>query len=51
MKTKWFVLFPSAIYAIELFGCKNEKEARQSARDFAKMQRLPKGTEIWGNYN
>jgi len=46
---KWFCRFVGDFYAIEFFGCVNEKDARAEARKWLGVNRLPNGTEFWCN--
>lgn len=46
---KWFVYFQGDVYALQLFDCKNLREAKIAAREFLGVSRLPKGTEFWCN--
>ena len=43
---KYFFLFPGDVYALEFYG-HNEREAREAARNWLGVNRLPNGTEVW----
>lgn len=51
MKSRaWYVHFPGDVYALGPLRFKEpvtEREARQDARDWAKVKRLPRGTALW----
>lgn len=45
---RYFVHCPGIgqVYAWNFYG-NNEREARKAAREWMKVDRLPKGTEVW----
>lgn len=43
---KFWFLFPCNVYASNFYG-RNEQEARESARQWLKVARLPNGTQVW----
>lgn len=45
----WYAYFPGDVYATQLFDCNNQTEARQVAREFLGVNRLPNGTAIWSS--
>lgn len=45
----WYAFFVGDVYATQLFDCDTETEARQKAREFLGVNRLPNGTEIWSS--
>lgn len=45
MKT-FYVRFPGDFHPVS-FSADSEKAARQAARDWLKVTRLPRGTEVW----
>jgi len=40
------VRIPGDVYALS-FECKTTDEAREKAREFLGVRRLPNGTEVW----
>jgi hypothetical protein len=49
MKKNWYAMFPGDAYATQLFNCDTKQEAKQVARDFLGVQKLPNGTDIWSS--
>jgi len=45
----WWCLFPGEVYGSDFRFREpvSEKEARSYIRDWAKVKRLPRGTQIW----
>ena len=46
-KKRWYIKFPLDAYAIGPIEANNEAAARQWAREFSGVKRLPVGFECW----
>ena len=45
----WYAMFRGDVYATQLFDCNTKEEAKQKAREFLGVQRLPNGTEVYSS--
>ena len=43
----FYYRIPSMVYAEEVRGVANEREARKEVRERKELKRLPRGTEFW----
>ncbi len=44
---RWYIKFPLDAYALGPIQASSEREARQWAREFAGVDRLPQGFQCW----
>lgn len=44
---RYYIKFPSDAYALGPIHVSSERAARQWAREFAGVKRLPKGFQVW----
>lgn len=43
---RYYIHVPGWVYAANFYG-RNEREARQAAREWLGVSRLPRGTAVW----